>query len=240
MNINFTYLPGDGIGPEVGEAAMAVLNATAEQFGHTLDAEFHLVGGAAIDARSTPLPDDTFASCEKTGAILLGAVGGPKWDHLKGADRPELGSLLPLRKNLNLYANIGLLETKFDDYINADGADLSGRDQAHAPSYQFAVGGRYDFSGGFYLRADIEGKDDYFFSDRHSVKSPSQDLLSMRAGYSAGGWDLALWGRNLTDEDYFVRGFGSFGNDPRKEYITEPYFQYGEPRMVGVSAAYTF
>ena len=106
MNINFTYLPGDGIGPEVGDAAMAVLNAAAIKFGHTLEPEFHLIGGAAIDALGTPLPGETFASCEKTGAILLGAVGGPKWDHLKGSDRPELGSLLPLRKNLNLYANI--------------------------------------------------------------------------------------------------------------------------------------
>ena len=105
-NINFTYLPGDGIGPEVGDAAMAVMNAVANTFGHTLEPEFHLIGGAAIDALGTPLPDETYASCEKTGAILLGAVGGPKWDHLKGADRPELGSLLPLRKNLNLYANI--------------------------------------------------------------------------------------------------------------------------------------
>lgn len=106
MNVNFTYLPGDGIGPEVGEAAMAVLNAAAQAFGHILEPEFHLIGGAAIDAGKKPLPDETFASCEKTGAILLGAVGGPKWDHLKGAERPELGSLLPLRKNLNLYANI--------------------------------------------------------------------------------------------------------------------------------------
>lgn len=106
MNINFTYLPGDGIGPEVGDAALAVLNAATSTFGHTLESEFHLVGGAAIDGLGMPLPPETFASCEKTGAILLGAVGGPKWDHLKGADRPELGSLLPLRKNLNLYANI--------------------------------------------------------------------------------------------------------------------------------------
>ena len=105
-NINFTYVPGDGIGPEVGEAAMAVLNAMAVKFGHTLEPEFHLIGGAAIDALGEPLPAETYASCEKTGAILLGAVGGPKWDHLKGSDRPELGSLLPLRKNLNLYANI--------------------------------------------------------------------------------------------------------------------------------------
>lgn len=106
MTINFTYLPGDGIGPEVGAAALAVLDAVADIFGHTLNAEHHRVGGAAIDAGDKPLPDTTFESCQRTGAILLGAVGGPKWDHLKGADRPELGSLLPLRKRLNLYANI--------------------------------------------------------------------------------------------------------------------------------------
>lgn len=106
MKINFTYLPGDGIGPEVGAAALTVLNAVAAQFGHTLDAEHHLVGGAAIDADEKPLPDISFESCQRTGAVLLGAVGGPKWDHLKGEDRPELGALLPLRRRLNLYANI--------------------------------------------------------------------------------------------------------------------------------------
>lgn len=105
-SINFTYLPGDGIGPEVGAAAMAVLTAVADKFGHNLKAEQHLVGGAAIDAGLKPLPDESFESAKRTGAILLGAVGGPKWDHLKGEQRPELGSLLPLRKRLNLYANI--------------------------------------------------------------------------------------------------------------------------------------
>jgi len=106
MNINFTYLPGDGIGPEVGAAALTVLDAMAEKFGHTLQAEHHLVGGAAIDAGEKPLPEVSFESCQRTGAVLLGAVGGPKWDHLKGSERPELGALLPLRKRLNLYANI--------------------------------------------------------------------------------------------------------------------------------------
>ena len=105
-DINFTYLPGDGIGPEVGAASLDVLDAVAAKFGHDLNAEHHLVGGAAIDAGLKPLPDESFESCQRTGAILLGAVGGPKWDHLKGQDRPELGSLLPLRKRLNLYANI--------------------------------------------------------------------------------------------------------------------------------------
>jgi 3-isopropylmalate dehydrogenase len=106
MNINFTYLPGDGIGPEVGAAAIEVLESVANKFGHDLNAEEHLVGGAAIDAGFKPLPDTSFESAKRTGAILLGAVGGPKWDHLKGEERPELGSLLPLRKRLNLYANI--------------------------------------------------------------------------------------------------------------------------------------
>jgi len=104
--IRFTYVPGDGIGPEVGSAAMEVLQACAAKFGHELVVEEHLIGGAAIDAKGTPLPAETLASCQDTGAILLGAVGGPKWDHLKGSDRPELGSLLPLRKELNLYTNI--------------------------------------------------------------------------------------------------------------------------------------
>ena len=106
MNINFTYLPGDGIGPEVGLAAMNVLNAVAITFGHSLETEEHLIGGAAIDACNTPLPTEALDSARRTGAILLGAVGGPKWDHLKGVDRPELGGLLILRKKLELFANV--------------------------------------------------------------------------------------------------------------------------------------
>jgi outer membrane receptor protein involved in Fe transport len=146
--------------------------------------------------------------------------------------------------NLSLFANLGLLETEYEDYvyINSDGmpVDASGREQAHAPSYQYALGGRWDIGRGFYMRVDLEGKDEFYFSDRHDVKSPSMDLVHLRLGYTADNWSIALWGRNLTDEDYFPRGFGSFGNDPRKEYVVEPYYQYGEPRLVGVSASYTF
>ena len=141
---------------------------------------------------------------------------------------------------LALYANLGLLETEFENYTNASGEDLSGRDQAHAPSYQYAAGARLMFGAGFYGRVDLEGKDSFYLSERHSVEAPSQDLLHARIGFSTQHWDLALWGRNLTDEDTVVRGFGSFGNDPRKGYVTEPYFQYGEPRLVGISASYQF
>ena len=106
--------------------------------------------------------------------------------------------------------------------------------------YQYAIGGRVELGAGFYLRADIEGRDSYYFSDRHNVRSPSYDLLNMRLGYTSGNWSVALWGRNLADKDYYVRGFGTFGNDPRKEYRVEPYYQYGEPRIIGASASYTF
>lgn len=141
---------------------------------------------------------------------------------------------------LALYANLGLLEAEFDDYINADGLDLAGRDQAQAPAYQYAVGGRLELGAGFYTRLDIEGKDEFFFSDRHEVESPSYNLVHLRLGFEKDHWSLALWARNLTDEDYFVRAFGTFGNDPRKGYELEPYYQYGDPRVIGFSANYNF
>tara|TARA_R110002110_G_scaffold91264_2_gene237561 strand:+ start:182616 stop:184715 length:2100 start_codon:yes stop_codon:yes gene_type:complete len=143
-------------------------------------------------------------------------------------------------ESLQLYGNIGVLETEFDSYINADGVDLSGREQAQAPAYQYALGGQLALGAGYYLRVDAEGKDDFYFSDRHDVKAPDYHLLHLRLGYDAQRWSIAMWVRNLTDEDYFVRGFGSFGNDPRKEYALEPYYQYGEPRLIGVSASMDF
>jgi iron complex outermembrane receptor protein len=141
---------------------------------------------------------------------------------------------------LVLFANIGLLQTEFDQYTDAAGNDLSGRDQAQAPHYQYALGGHWEFGAGFYLHLDVEGRDSAYFSDRYDLKSPSYDLLSARVGYAADNWSVALWGRNLTDENYYVRGFGEFGNDPRKEYAVEPYYQYGEPRVVGVSTSFSF
>ena len=86
----------------------------------------------------------------------------------------------------------------------------------------------------------MEGKDEFYFSDRHDVQAPAQDLVHARLGYDAERWSVALWGRNLTDDDFTVRGFGSFGNDPRKGYALEPYYQYGDPRQLGVSASYRF
>lgn len=134
---------------------------------------------------------------------------------------------------------VGYLDAQFDEYINEFGEDLSGRDQAHAPSYMANIALNYA-SGPWSATFTVDAKDGFYFSDRHSVQSDSYVMTHLSAGYTADNWQVQLWGRNLGDEDYFVRAFGSFGNDPRKGYITEPYFQFGEPRVAGVTVSFNF
>ncbi len=105
MQINLITLPGDGIGPEIMTAAQSVLDAVASRFGHTFTYEEHLIGGCAIDAYGTALTAETLAACQASAGVLLGAVGGPKWDNPAATVRPEQG-LLALRKGLGLYANL--------------------------------------------------------------------------------------------------------------------------------------
>jgi 3-isopropylmalate dehydrogenase len=98
-------LPGDGIGAEVTREAVRVLQAVAKGAGIGLELEEAIIGGAAIDAHGTPLPEPTLRLCRDSQAILFGAVGGPKWDHLRPPERPEAG-ILRIRKTLDLYANL--------------------------------------------------------------------------------------------------------------------------------------
>jgi 3-isopropylmalate dehydrogenase len=105
MEALITLLPGDGIGPEVASAGTEILNAVAATFGHDFRIEEQLIGGAAIDATGSPLPEDSIAACRDSDAILLGAVGGPKWADPNADVRPEQG-LLTLRRELDVYANL--------------------------------------------------------------------------------------------------------------------------------------
>ena len=105
MHATIALLPGDGIGPEIVAEAARVLRAVAEKHGHEFTLTEHPVGGAAIDAVGDPLPADTLAACRAADAVLLGAVGGPKWDDPDAAVRPEQG-LLRIRKELGLFANL--------------------------------------------------------------------------------------------------------------------------------------
>ncbi len=105
MKKTIILLPGDGIGPEVTRAAATVLREAGHEFHHQFEFEEHLIGGAAIDAAGTPLPNATLDACRKADAIFLGAVGGPKWDALPVGKRPESG-LLALRQGLDLFVNV--------------------------------------------------------------------------------------------------------------------------------------
>jgi 3-isopropylmalate dehydrogenase len=105
MKASIVVLPGDGIGPEVTAAAVAVLSNVAERFGHSFSFSEHAIGGAAIDQFGDPLPPATREACATADAVLLGAVGGPKWSDPNAPIRPEQG-LLALRAQLGVYANL--------------------------------------------------------------------------------------------------------------------------------------
>ncbi|MDE6594667.1 MAG: 3-isopropylmalate dehydrogenase, partial [Oscillospiraceae bacterium] len=93
MNKNIAVIKGDGIGPEIVNETIKVMNKVGEKFGHTFNFTDVLMGGCAIDATGVPLPQETIDICLKSDSVLLGAVGGPKWDTLPGNLRPEAGLL---------------------------------------------------------------------------------------------------------------------------------------------------
>jgi 3-isopropylmalate dehydrogenase len=105
MEANIVLLPGDGIGPEVVGEAVRVLTAVGQAFGHSFHFSEYLLGGCSIDRYGTALTTETLAVCQAASAVLLGAVGGPKWDDPRAAVRPEQG-LLALRKGLGVFANL--------------------------------------------------------------------------------------------------------------------------------------
>ena len=105
MEALIPLLPGEGIGPEVVASGRRVLDAVASNHGHAFTYREALIGGAAIDATGDPLPQDTVAHCQDAAAVVLGAVGGPRWSDPNAKVRPEQG-LLKLRSTLGVYANI--------------------------------------------------------------------------------------------------------------------------------------
>ncbi|MEX2365477.1 MAG: hypothetical protein WD601_02655, partial [Pseudohongiellaceae bacterium] len=139
----------------------------------------------------------------------------------------------------SLYGNLGLLQTEYQDFINSAGDNLDGREQAHAPEYQFTLGTDLRINDQLLLNLNVQGKDDFYFSDSHSVRSDRFELLNASLTWSMENWRATLWGRNLTDTDYYVRGF-YFGNDPRDNYTAKGYTQLGEPRRFGLTVNLDF
>ena len=131
MELKIALLKGDGIGPEIVDSAVAVLERTAEKYGHTFDFTPYLIGGCAIDETGIPLPQETVDGCLASDSVILGAVGGPKWEGLSGDTRPEK-ALLGIRSAMGLYTNLRPAKlypalrsaSPLKDEIVGDGFDL--------------------------------------------------------------------------------------------------------------------
>jgi outer membrane receptor protein involved in Fe transport len=151
----------------------------------------------------------------------------------------ELEAGWQVTNELEIYGAIGLLDTEYDGFIDADGNDKSGDEQAHAPNYQFNFGLNYQLSDHLLVNISVDGKDEFFFSDSHKEKSESIEVVNMSVSYSEDDWQVKLWARNLFDKEYATRGF-YFGNDPRDEYTAKAYYQLAEPAVFGATLDYAF
>ena len=155
----------------------------------------------------------------------------------------ELEAAFALTERVELFGSIGLLDSEFDeltvfDLDLDDFTTVGDRDQAKAPNYSFNVGANVSFTNQLRGRFEIEGRDESHFGYYHDGVIDSYEIVNASLSYRLGAFDLRLWGRNLLDEDYAVHGL-YFGNDPRKGWINENYYQFGEPRVYGVSLRYS-
>ncbi|HFC29706.1 MAG TPA: TonB-dependent receptor, partial [Oceanospirillales bacterium] len=142
-----------------------------------------------------------------------------------------------LNGNFDVYGSLGLLRAQFDDFVTAEGS-FNGRDQAHAPRYNFSLGVQYHNLNGFFARFDTNGKDSFYFSDSHEQQSKSYQTYNLRVGYEQDNWSLTLWGNNIFNKKYATRGF-YFGLEP-PNYENKLYTQLGSPRHLGISFDYEF
>jgi len=141
-------------------------------------------------------------------------------------------------ESLHLFTSFGLLQAAFDEYPN--NPTMTDRAPANSPEYQYNVGLDYLLFDVITFKTNLEGKASQYFSNRHDEKADAYNLWHASLEYTTGDFTAALWVRNITDEQYQVRGFGSFGNNPGNGYITEKYVQLGTPRTAGLTLSYDF
>ena len=151
----------------------------------------------------------------------------------------EMENRLQLHPQLALYLSASWMKTELGHYVTLDGDDFTGREQAHAPRFQYSVATDWYITDALTFNLSLQGKDAFFYSDGHNARSSRYELLGARLSYQLAQWELAVWARNALDQDIGVRGF-YFGNDPRDGYEPHVYEQFAEPRRVGVSLSYQF
>ncbi|MCL1145792.1 TonB-dependent receptor [Shewanella sp. 10N.261.52.F9] len=140
--------------------------------------------------------------------------------------------------NLQVYGSVGWLETAYGDYQYEDKygtvVDLSGRELAHSPNFTFSLGATYRSDSGWFANVNASGKSDFYYSDSNESKSDAYQVFNAKVGYEADIWSVYLWGRNLFDEKYGVRGF-YFGNEPDLDWADKQYIRYGDPQQIGMT-----
>ncbi|AWL12518.1 Vitamin B12 transporter BtuB [Saliniradius amylolyticus] len=199
---------------------------------------FVRVAAFYMDRKDTQISDFDVQSRPDGTASFIDVIDNADLGEHQGL---ELESGWQVTDNLNLSANLGLLDASFEGYQRANGDFVEEREQAQSPSYMFNLALNWDISDRLRWHVEVDGKDEFYFSDGHNEQSGAYELVHASLSYHLAHWTLSLWGRNLTDETYYTRGFGGFNNDPREGYAPpEPYYQLGDGRRIGISAEYTF
>jgi iron complex outermembrane recepter protein len=141
---------------------------------------------------------------------------------------------------VRLLGSLGLLDAEFDNH-SLQGVSFNGRQVAHAPDYTYSLGAEFYPTAAWTIRANVEGKDKFYFSDSHNQQSTRYDIVNASADYRHNkNWKVSIWARNLFDKDYTTRGF-FFANNPANGYsISEKYTQFAEPRVAGMTVSYDY
>ena len=180
VQATIVLLSGDGIGPEIITQAARVLKTIATRFGHTFECPEHLIGGIAIDRTGDPLPPDTIAACKASQAVLLGAVGGPKWDDPAAKTRPEAG-LLRIRKEMQLFANLRPIQT-FPELVDASPLKREIVEGTDILFFRELTGGIYFGPSG---RNTVNGVEEAYATEVYSV--PEIERIVRLAAQAARG-----------------------------------------------------
>ena len=151
----------------------------------------------------------------------------------------ELESRLPVNRHLAFFGSLGLLETEIKNFEDAGGRqNIEGREQSHAPSYTFRAGADISFTENWFGRVEIEGKDQFYFSNSHDETASPYELVHLSFGYRTEDWSLTFWGRNVFDQDYDTRGF-YFGLEP-PDFPSRLWTMKGDPAQFGLTYRLAF
>ncbi len=153
----------------------------------------------------------------------------------------EIEGSWQVNEELELLGSYGYLDATFSGYTLADGTQIDKQEQAQAPKHTWSLIAAYNMTESIMFKLDVEGKDDFRFSDGHDERAPFTVLVNLSGQYQMDDWGVTLWAKNLLDRKYYVRGFGGFNNDPRDGYDpAEPYYQLGDGRQVGLTVRYQY